>query len=275
MDALVKGAVLADRTANGGESNCQYRVSSVLDCGQQKRVYAAWDTAAKRRVAICEFHNVDGVSQDCWQELGALAALPRHRNVIEIYKLLACDDVLYMVCELYEDGNLSQLISKGVKWPLARALALGLASGLGHIHENGFLHRDLKPSNAFVDGRHAAIGDFGMACPISGCDLQTCCEGTPAYLAPELIRGEPGSAASDVYALGCIVFEIATGRSAFADDCTVYETLRRHLNKSPPRPSALADVPCWLDDLVFALLDKDPASRPDANTVTEELEGHV
>jgi serine/threonine protein kinase len=162
-----------------------------------------------------------------------------------------------------------------VTWPEVLTIARGVATGLDCLHRNGVVHRDLKPANVYVtDSGGVLILDFGLA---RLQDLATITSrgafvGTPAYCAPEQIRGEP-DIHSDLYALGAIVFEALTGRVPFRAEHQL-ELMRQITEEDPEAPTALRpEVPGWLDELVLALLAKEPLQRPrNARAVLEALE---
>lgn len=168
--------------------------------------------------------------------------------------------------------------------PFAHTLTLtrALCESLAHLHGEGLVHRDLKPDNVLVrENGTPVLVDFGLA---SLAPLETSREvlevrgelaGTAAYMAPELIGGGPVDARADLYALGCMLYEMSTGVRPFAA-FTVAAVLRGHLELVPPPPSSLApELPPAFDDLVARLLAKDPARRPghadDVARVLEQL----
>ncbi len=143
-----------------------------------------------------------------------------------------------------------------------------LCSPLTFIHARGIVHRDLKPSNILVRSNGVPVlMDFGLASRFAGSagresvDLEGEMRGTPAYMAPELLRGGAViDARADLYSLGCILYEVVTGQRLFAS-ATVDELIRSHLNRQPVPPSELAAIPATLNDLVLRLLAKDPRER--------------
>lgn len=154
-------------------------------------------------------------------------------------------------------------------WP--RTLELldvihALCAPLGFIHTKGIVHRDLKPSNVLIRGdRVPVLTDFGLASRFAGAigresvDLVGDLRGTPAYMAPELLRGGVVDARADLYSLGCILYEIATGRLPFSGGSD--QVIRGHAARPPVPPSELAEVPRPLEDLILRLLAKDPRER--------------
>jgi serine/threonine protein kinase len=160
------------------------------------------------------------------------------------------------------------------------AIGAALADVLDHVHQAGFVHRDVKPANVFLrrgaERGRVALLDFGLACPpnaprpADGRPSQ--CVGTMQYAAPEQIRGEPVDARADIYSLGCVLFELVTGRRPFEGD-TEHEVAQRHLYRPPQPPADLVwGLPRKLDDLIVELLAKSPDARPrSAREVGERL----
>ena len=143
-----------------------------------------------------------------------------------------------------------------------------LCGPLTFIHARGIVHRDLKPSNILIRSNGTPVlMDFGLASRFAGSagresvDLEGEMRGTPAYMAPELLGGTAViDARSDLYSLGCILYEIVTGERLFAG-ATVEECVRSHLHRQPVPPSELAAIPPRLNDLVLRLLAKNPRER--------------
>ena len=160
------------------------------------------------------------------------------------------------------------------------AIGAALADVLDHVHQAGFVHRDVKPANVFLrrgaERGRVALLVFGLACPpnaprpADGRPSQ--CVGTMQYAAPEQIRGEPVDARADIYSLGCVLFELVTGRRPFEGD-TEHEVAQRHLYRPPQPPADLVwGLPRKLDDLIVDMLAKSPDARPrSAREVGERL----
>ena len=144
-------------------------------------------------------------------------------------------------------------------------IAGGVASGLDALHEAGLVHRDVKPSNIMLDEEgDAMLTDFGLARGRGYTVLTRPGQvmGTLDYIAPELIRGQPASPASDLYALGCTMYECVTGQPPFASK-SAFEAATAHLEEDPPDPVTVRpDVPASLAWAVLQGLAKDPARRP-------------
>ena len=178
--------------------------------------------------------------------------------------------------ELVEGPTLQEIIAREAPMPESRlvALALGIAAGLGDAHAAGIIHRDLKPSNVLVAGSQTPkIADFGMAraTSLAGVDQNAFTVlGTPDYMAPECLDPLAVDPRTDLYALGCIIYEMATGQPPYAA-ATPFGVLERH--RVDPVPELPDGYSAGLRALVTSLLAKSPADRPQAAaTVVSSLE---
>lgn len=207
-------------------------------------------------------------------EEARLAAQIQHPNVVAIYD--AGDDAgrAYLIAEYVEGTDLEALLTDHGPLPpeLAAYIGLEAAQGLAAAHAHGILHRDLKPSNLMLDqdGR-VKLTDFGMASLVESEALPEV-RGTPPYLAPELVRGTPPTAAADQFALGATLYEGLAGSPAFAGAATS-DVLDALLHDDPlPRLERRVAVPEALHRILERLLAKDPADRyPDADTLADAL----
>jgi len=181
-----------------------------------------------------------------FREARAVASV-RHPNVVHIYEVGEYADGLpYIVMELLEGETLAMMLRDGpIEWTVARDLLLQLADGLRATHRAGIVHRDLKPANVIVTQdehgrRQCHIIDFGFAKSVqviggSGSFTQRGeIFGTPHYMAPEQIRGEQVDERADIYALGCVMYEVLVGTKLF-DVESPYEALYSHLFRPPPQ----------------------------------------
>jgi serine/threonine protein kinase len=204
-----------------------------------------------------------------------------HEHIIDITDFGETEDgLVYMVMEYLEGQPLSEEIEKG-PMPPRRALRIAtqIALGLARAHELGVVHRDIKPANIYLirrkaDSDYVKILDFGVAriehdMRITG---QGTIVGTPEYIAPEQIHTAAAMPSADLYSLGCVLFEMLTGRLPFEGKTTTL--LVKHLNDPPPKPSSvLANIPADVDALVLRLLQKEPNARyRDAYHLVEALQ---
>ncbi len=207
------------------------------------------------------------------EEEARIAAQVRHPNVVEVYDAGRDGATAYLLTEFVEGMDLRALVERGPVPPaLAAFILTEAAEGLAAVHAAGILHRDLKPANLLVsaDGE-VKLTDFGLASLVSA-EGDTEMRGTLAYLAPEIVRGDPPTEASDLFSLGAVLAELLTGRAAFAreeDGDTLDATLHHD-----PVPALAADprVPPALANLGAALLAKTPSQRLSAKRLIEELD---
>ncbi|MCH8831089.1 MAG: serine/threonine protein kinase, partial [Planctomycetes bacterium] len=190
-----------------------------------------------------------------------------HKNIIRYYDGGADGGQCYYAMEIVDGGTLEDLLKKRerLSWEQTIDVAKAIALALEHAHYKGIIHRDLKPANLFLTKKgRLKIGDFGIARDTGRTALTAAGKtvGTYAYMAPEQIAGKPPvSRHTDLYALGCVMFQLLTGRVPFEAD-NAAEMLMQHLELKPPRVTAYApDCPIWLERLVLKLLEKDPEDR--------------
>jgi len=261
-----------------GTSLGRYRILEPLGAGGMGEVYRAHDTGLAREVAV-KVLPVEVASDPerlarFRQEARFLARLS-HPNILEVFDVGEEDGVTFVVTELLEGMTLRERLDRGpLPWPRAVEIAADLAEALGAAHAAGVVHRDLKPANVFLTrGGRIKVLDFGLAqlAPAAFADAKTeslpaltragTVVGTPGYMSPEQLRGEAVDGRSDNFALGCVLWEMLTGRSPFRRK-TVTETIAAILSEDPP-PLELKDpeVPAGLSTVLGRCLAKDPAAR--------------
>ncbi len=258
-----------------GDRLGRYEVLGPIGAGGMGEVWRARDTDLEREVAIkvlpeavaSEPRRVERFRR----EARALAALS-HPNLLEIHDVGSTEGVDYVVTELLEGDSLRSAIPpSGLPWQKVAEVGAAVADGLAAAHGKGIVHRDLKPENLFVtsDGR-VKILDFGLASmdeeiEVDG-DSPTVTEagavlGTVGYMAPEQLRGRPADSRSDVFSLGCVLYEMASGRRAFTG-ATGVEIMAAILKEEPPQLSSSgAAVPVDLERTVHRCLEKRPEAR--------------
>jgi serine/threonine-protein kinase len=193
----------------------------------------------------------------------AVSSRARHPGLVEI-RAASCttDAVPYLVMEYLDGETLAQVLARGSLDPdVVVTLAAQVASALAALHAAGIIHCDVKPENLFVDNdRRVKVIDFGVSRTIEEpIDDDTAIAGTPHYMAPEQWRGHP-EPASDVYAFGCVLYEMLTGSPPF--DGSLPQLMVAHLEQRAARPSWLGYVPPELERLIQRALAKDPTQRP-------------
>jgi len=199
---------------------------------------------------------------------------PRH--VVPILELGEADGITYLAMPYYDGGSLAQRIAQRGALEIDETvqLAAQLGRGLDELHNRGVLHRDVKPSNILLDGAGgAALSDFGLARAADSTRLTAEGQilGTPHYLAPELIEGLEASEATDVYALGCVLYECLVGEPPFAGR-GITAIGFAHLAEPPPDPrERRPDLSPDLARALLAALEKDPGARPTSGTALARM----
>ena len=251
----------------------RYRLHEQLGRGGMGVVWRARDERLGRDVALKVLHSWVAEDPELRErfdrEASALARL-EHPNVVRLYDVVEDKKQTVLVLELVHGEGLHTLAaSRRLEWDEVRRYCAPVAAGLAHAHARGVVHRDLTPSNVLVErgtGR-VVVTDFGLArlvrstttAPVSGV-----LAGTPEYWAPEQAAGEPTGRATDLYALGCILFQLLTGRLPFQGEDRLATGLRRAHEAAPPLASVAPDVPPEAAALVDRLLARDPAKRGSA-----------
>ena len=199
---------------------------------------------------------------------GRVATDVLHRNLVPVVEFGGDEGGVAFIATQYRDGGtLADLIAseQELDIPECVRLAREIASGLAALHQREIVHRDVKPSNIMLDkARGAALTDFGLARSYAYTTLTRPGQvlGTLDYMAPELIEGKPATPASDIYALGCLVYECVTGSPPFSDRA-LFQVAVAHMNEDPPDPrerrEGLSADFSWV---ILKALEKDPAARP-------------
>lgn len=202
----------------------------------------------------------------------------RHPHIVHSFGGTCEGDQWFYAMELIEGGTLGTLLIEQGKLPWRQVVDFGLqiCSALEHAHARGVIHRDLKPGNLLLTaGGRVKLVDFGLALVSAETKLTAAGKtmGSVHYMAPEQIQGKPPlSNRTDLYALGCVLFEMLTGRTPFTGNAMA-EILQQHLQKAPPKVSSFTlDCPVPLEVLISDLLEKDVNRRPaDAQAVAARL----
>jgi serine/threonine-protein kinase len=243
----------------------RYQIECELGRGAMGRVYLAHDPTIGRRLAVKTIP-LDRSTPELrarFQREAQAAGRLIHPNIVTIFDAGEHDGQLFLAMELVEGETLADTIAAG---PLdaAQSISVGLqlAAGLEHAHQQGIVHRDIKSANVMVAGATAKIMDFGVARLASaGLTATGQLLGTPAYLAPEVIRGETADARSDIFSLGVVLYECLTGHRPFDGD-NISAVMYQVVNVTPAVPEAPGSgVPAALSALVMKAIEKDPANR--------------
>ncbi len=263
----------------------RYLIEDVLGRGGMATVYRARQTLVDRTVAVKIMSAAlakDAGLRERFRREARNAQRLAHPNVIEIFDAGETEDgVSFLVMELLSGNPLADAISAGpMHFDHIYEIGRQTASGLARAHDYQIIHRDLKPDNIFLAQRSdgsvwVKILDFGIARSMHDSRLTSKGEifGTPQYLAPERVTSIDAGASSDLYSLGVILFEMATGRLPFQAK-EIAGLIIAHMQDPPPQPSHLRpDIPRRLEELILKLLAKKPEDRPgDAHYVMRELQ---
>jgi hypothetical protein len=249
----------------GDVLNGRYRLLSLEGEGGMADVYRAHDLTLDRTVAIKILRPEYDAGDAFEREARAIAKLP-HPNIVMVHDVCQDESVQYIVMEYAEGESLRELLQPEAPFRPARALdiAVQVCDALGFAHEKGILHCDVKPHNILVqqDGK-VKVTDFGIARAlqpdVSG--PQGKLWGTPYYAAPELLLGNRLTPASDVYAVGVLLYEMLCGKRPFEGQSAA-EIGRQHvLNAPPPIEQYNPRIPRYLRQVIDRALAKDPAQR--------------
>ncbi|MDA8021253.1 MAG: protein kinase [Thermoanaerobaculia bacterium] len=247
----------------------RYRLLEELGRGGMGRVYRAEDSFLQRQVAYKVLpenllQDPSSTPQALLAEARAAARLS-HPNIVQIYDVGHRGGGVFVVMELVPGPTFEELLrQQQMSVPWLRRIGRQIADALAHAHARQIVHRDLKPSNLLwsAEEERVKLTDFGLARvsdDVSG-KVATRPAGTPSYMSPEQIRGDDLDFRADIYAFGCVLFEMATGRPVFS---TGISSLQQHLYENPADPRSLrSDLSDDVAQLVLDCLHKDPAQRP-------------
>ena len=267
-------AAMAGRPLGG------YQLQTLLGSGGMGEVYRARDTKLGRDVAIKILPRAFTSDPDRLtrfeREARMLAAL-NHPNICAIYGLEDADGIRFLVLELVEGETLAGRLASGSRLPFLEALTIArqIAEALEVAHERGIIHRDLKPANINITpGGVVKVLDFGLAKAVKGDgsrpdDLDEgptggtqvgVVMGTAAYMSPEQARGLSVDKRTDIWAFGCVLYEMVTGRVTFAGD-TASDSIAKILGREPDWSALPAGTPAPIRRLLLRCLAKDPKRR--------------
>jgi len=256
-----------------------YQILEKIGEGGMGVVYKAEDTKLKRIVALKflppELTRDPQAKERFIREAQAAAALD-HQNICTIYEVDEHEEQIFIAMAYIEGQSLREKISKApIKADEAMNIAIQVAEGLRVAHEKGIIHRDIKPGNIMLTEKGLAkIMDFGLAKLEWGADLTKTATimGTIAYMSPEQARGERVDQRTDIWSLGCVFFEMLTGRPPFKsgyDQAVFYSILHEN---PPPLASFRHDIPAGIERILHNCLQKDPQYRyKDTASLIEEL----
>ena len=243
----------------------KYTINEVLDQGGWSIVYKGTHNVLNFPVAIKMLkHNMamdPEFSEKFRHEAKTIARL-NHPNIVKVYDIEDLYRTVFIIMEFLEGFSLKYLLINKPRPPLPDILdiILQVCSGLEYAHKQGIIHQDIKPANIFMqpDGQ-AKIVDFGLACPHGNIDFDM--PGTPFYMSPEQIQGEPVDERTDIYSLGIMVYELVTGKRPFPED-KLGKLLDLHVKEDAPDPHILVpDLSEELRSVIMNSLRKNPSER--------------
>jgi serine/threonine-protein kinase len=264
-----------------------YAFERELGGGGMSRVFLARDTALARSVVVKVLapELAAGVSAERFQREIRLAAALQHPNIVPVLAAGVAADLPYYTMPFVDGLSLRARLAGNDPLPIAEIASIlkDLTRALAYAHERGVVHRDIKPENILLSGDAAVVTDFGIAKALQAARTEAPGDtltqigtslGTPAYMAPEQAAGDPATdQRADIYALGCVAYEMITGSQLFAGR-PLHQLFLAHATEPPPgvqekRP----DCPHGLAALVMRCLEKDPALRPQsAREVLQSLD---
>jgi hypothetical protein len=262
-DAVVGGGFTPGTVIAG-----RYRLIGLLGRGGMGEVYRADDLRLGQAVALKFLPPElaeDPVRRERFHAEVRIARQIAHPNVCRVYDIADFEGRQFLSMEFVDGEDLGSLLQRIGQLPGAKAvdIARQLCAGLAAAHDKGVLHRDLKPANVMLDGRgRVRITDFGLAVAMDHAPEVWAISGTPAYMAPEQLAGEPASVRSDVYALGLVLYELYTGRRAFRA-ATLADLRTEKAQGTPVAPSEISrEIDPIVERVIQRCIERDPRNRP-------------
>jgi eukaryotic-like serine/threonine-protein kinase len=260
----------------------RYRIERELGRGGMATVYLAEDLKHGRNVAI------KVLNPELAANLGAerfdreirMAAQLQHPHIVSLYDSGSVDGFLYYVMPFVPGESLRDRLNRENQLPIDDALQITLevCDALSYAHSMGIVHRDIKPENIMLSGGHALVADFGIARAVASAETSKLTQtgtaiGTPLYMSPEQAVGDNVGPTSDLYSLGCVMYEMLIGQPPFTGP-NARAIMARHAMEVVPSLQVVRDtVPDEVEDAIIASLAKTPADRPQTATQLAEMLG--
>ncbi len=251
-----------------GKSIGPYLIKEKIGEGGMGIVYKGIHTQIEQVVAIKVLYPQyakDEAFRERFKREAKIQAKLHHPNVVNILNYLEDQEGnMYLVMEYVGGGSLEDRMKTG-RLSLSESVSIivQVLNALSYMHTNGIIHRDIKPSNIMFADSLVKVSDFGIAKPLEekGFTKTGTLVGTVWYMALEIIKGEKPSPASDLYAVGVILYQLLTGRSPFFGK-TDFEIMKSHLENEPPPPEKLnPSIPAGIGEVISKALAKDPKQR--------------
>jgi eukaryotic-like serine/threonine-protein kinase len=281
VDPTLTSVDVTRRFAPGTLVAGRYRVIAVAGVGGMGVVYRARDEELGVDTALKVLRPDLGADPRVVERFRSELRLARevsHKNVVRIHDIGEHDGLRFLTMRYVEGRSLRDVVEKDGPLPADRAVAIArqVASALGEAHRAGVIHRDLKPGNVLIGEDDVAyVTDFGVARSIGGDGLTRAgaVVGTPDYLSPEQIAGDPVDGRSDLYALGILIFEMLTGELPFRSGSQAEMLAQRLAGRARELSDTSVRAPAWLAGVIRRLLERNPARRyPDADAVLADLD---
>ena len=254
----------------------RYQIRERLAQGGMGVLYLGFDPATDRHVAL-KVLRVDSIDfRERFLREARLSARLQHPNIITVYDVGSHEGQPFIAMEFIAGETLAQIIGRGAPPPLARVISLAqqICHGLGYAHRHGIVHRDIKPANLMVSRESGVLKvlDFGVAGRVETEGVPTLLMGTPNYMSPEQIVGQPIDQRSDIFSVGLVLYELVSCRQAFTAD-SQQGVLLKVLNESPePLTSMVADIDPAIPAIVNRALQKSADARyPDLDAMRSDL----
>ena len=265
----------------GLEIGHRYRVKSLLGMGGMGAVYLVHDKGLDRDVALKLIRSDIAEDADALERFKReiqLSSRVTHPNVLRVFDLGESDGIQFLTMQFVDGRDLSTILKKQGKLPTDRLLRVfrQTAEGLKAAHDQGVIHRDLKPQNIMLDGSDRVyVTDFGMAksSEQSGMTQTGAVIGTPFYMSPEQVKGESVGPQSDIFSLGVILYQMATGTVPFGG-ATPFEVMITRIQR-PPKPvrELNPELPVYLQKIIERCLTVDPKLRyQNVQEILEDLD---
>ena len=248
----------------------RYELLEIIGEGGMARVYKAHCRILDRIVAVKilkeEFSRDQGFVEKFKTEALSAARI-NHPNIVNIYDVGQEGDIYYIVMEMVEGKTLKEIISAEAPLTVERAvdIAIMICDGVHHAHEKGIIHRDIKPHNILItEHGMVKVADFGIARAISNATItygNNNIVGSVHYISPEQAKGEIVNRTTDIYSIGCVLFEMLTGRAPFTADSAITVAMK-HIHDEVLSPRKLnPDIPTALENIILQALQKNPKQR--------------